>query len=62
MKESNADPDSNPKGKTEKSELKLERGIGRMSAIMMCFNGIVGSGIFVSPKGKFSSMIYSQLK
>ena len=33
--------------------LQLERGIGRMAAIMLCFNGIVGSGIFVSPKGQY---------
>ena len=33
--------------------LQLERGIGKMAAIMLCFNGIVGSGIFVSPKGNF---------
>ena len=46
-----------PNGNKEKSELKLERGIGRMSAIMMCFNGIVGSGIFVSPKGNTSCYI-----
>ena len=35
--------------------LQLERGIGKMAAIMLCFNGIVGSGIFVSPKGYFKN-------
>ena len=42
------------KKKTPSNEnLQLERGIGKMAAIMLCFNGIVGSGIFVSPKGYF---------
>jgi len=37
--------------KASNENLQLERGIGKMAAIMLCFNGIVGSGIFVSPKG-----------
>ena len=41
------------KGKAANENLQLERGIGKMAAIMLCFNGIVGSGIFVSPKGYF---------
>ena len=31
--------------------LKLQRTLGRGAAIVLCFNGIVGSGIFVSPSG-----------
>jgi len=31
--------------------LKLQRTLGRGAAIVLCFNGIVGSGIFVSPQG-----------
>ena len=36
----------------KKQSLKLQRTLGRGAAIILCFNGIVGSGIFVSPQGK----------
>ena len=37
--------------------LKLQRTLGRGAAIVLCFNGIVGSGIFVSPSGNSEKLV-----